>query len=145
MRKLQGWDATIKIFCCLSQRVISDVIPVSLWHSLCCVKWVSKWEALAQVIQSSCGCPIPGRFPILDQIGWGFEQTGLVCGIPAHGGGIGLFAWLCSQPPVHARHWFRFGSATRNHQAWDAPFLQDLGQTQQVLFWFGTLLIFGCV
>lgn len=140
MRKLQGWDAATKTFCCFSQRLISGVIPIALWHSSCCVKWTLKGEALAEVTQSSCGCPNPGKFWVPGQVGWGFGQTDLVCGIPARGGGIGLFAWfswLCSQPPVPTRHWFRFGSATRNCQAWDAPVLQDLGQTQAdfVLVW----------
>ena len=44
-------------------------------------------EALAQVAQRSCGCPLPGS--VHDQAGWGFEQPGLVEGVPAHGRGLG--------------------------------------------------------
>jgi len=43
-------------------------------------------EALAQVAQRSCGCPLPGS--VQGQVGWGFEQPGLVEG--AHGRGVGL-------------------------------------------------------
>ena len=44
-------------------------------------------EALAQVAQRGCGCPIPGS--VQGQAGWGFEQPGLVEGVPAHGRGVG--------------------------------------------------------
>ena len=44
-------------------------------------------EAVAQVAQRSCGCPLPGR--VQGQVGRGFEQPGLVEGIPAHGRGGG--------------------------------------------------------
>ena len=44
-------------------------------------------EALAQVAQRSCGCPLPGR--VQGQVGWGFGQPGLVEGVPAHGRGMG--------------------------------------------------------
>jgi len=33
------------------------------------------------------GCPLPGS--VQGQAGWGFEQPGLVGGVPAHGGGVG--------------------------------------------------------
>jgi len=42
------------------------------------------YEALDQVAQRSCGCPLPGR--VQDQVGWGFEQPGLVEGVPTQGG-----------------------------------------------------------
>ena len=45
-------------------------------------------EVLEQVAQRGCGCPLPGS--VQDQVGWGFEQPGLVEGIPAHGSGVGL-------------------------------------------------------
>jgi len=41
-------------------------------------------EALEQVAQRSCGCPLPGR-----EVGRGLEQPGLVQGVPAHGRGDG--------------------------------------------------------
>ena len=44
-------------------------------------------EALEQVAQRGCGCPIPGS--VQGQVGWGFEQPGLVEGVPAHGRGVG--------------------------------------------------------
>jgi len=44
-------------------------------------------EALDQVAQRSCGCPLLGRVP--GQVGWGFEQLGLVEGVPAHDRGVG--------------------------------------------------------
>ncbi|PKU36866.1 hypothetical protein llap_12830 [Limosa lapponica baueri] len=34
------------------------------------------------------GCPIPGS--VQGQVGWGFEQPGLVEGVPAHGTGVGI-------------------------------------------------------
>ena len=43
-------------------------------------------EALEQVSQRSCGCPIPGS--VQGQAGWGFEQPGLVEVVLAHGRGI---------------------------------------------------------
>jgi len=45
-------------------------------------------EALAQVAQRRCGCPLPGS--VQGQAGWGFEQPGLVEGVPAHGKEIGI-------------------------------------------------------
>jgi len=44
-------------------------------------------EALAQVAQRSCGFPLRGR--VQGQVGRGFEQLGLVEGVPAHGRGVG--------------------------------------------------------
>jgi len=44
-------------------------------------------ETLAQVTQSICGCPLPGSGQ--GKVGWGFEQPGLVEGVPAHGRGFG--------------------------------------------------------
>ena len=44
-------------------------------------------EALEQVSQRGCGCPLPGS--VQGQVGWGFEQPGLVEGVPAHGRGLG--------------------------------------------------------
>jgi len=40
-----------------------------------------------QVAQRSCGCLIPGS--VQGQVGWGFDQPGLVEGMLAHGRGIG--------------------------------------------------------
>ena len=44
-------------------------------------------ETLEQVAQRSCGCPLPGN--VQGQVGRGFEQPGLVEGVPAHGRGLG--------------------------------------------------------
>ena len=43
-------------------------------------------DALEQVAQGGCGCPIPGG--IQDQAGCGSGQPGLVFGDPAHSRGI---------------------------------------------------------
>ena len=43
-------------------------------------------EALAQVAQRSCGCPLPGR--VQGQVGWSSEQPGLVEDVPADGKGV---------------------------------------------------------
>ena len=42
-------------------------------------------EALAQVAQRSCGCPLPGS--VQGQVGRGIEQPGLEKEVPAHGRG----------------------------------------------------------
>jgi len=44
-------------------------------------------EALAQAAQRSCGCPHLGS--VQGKVAWGFEQSGLVEGVPAHGRGVG--------------------------------------------------------
>jgi len=44
-------------------------------------------EALEQVAHGSRGCPLSGN--IQGQVGWGFEQPGLVEGALAHGRGVG--------------------------------------------------------
>ncbi len=49
-------------------------------------------EALEQVTQGSCGCPIPGD--VQGQAGWGPGQSELVGGSPAHSRGLRL-AGLC--------------------------------------------------
>ena len=43
-------------------------------------------EALAQVAQRSCGCPLPGR--VQGQAGQGFGQPGLVEVVSARGSGV---------------------------------------------------------
>jgi len=45
---------------------------------------VRHWE---QVAQRSCGCSLPSS--VQGQVGRGFEQPGLVKGVPAHGRGVG--------------------------------------------------------
>ena len=40
-------------------------------------------EALEYVVQRSCGCPFSGS--VQGQVGWGFEQSGLVEGDFSHG------------------------------------------------------------
>ena len=55
-----------------------------------------KGETLAQVSQSSCGCPLPGS--VQGQVGRGFGQPGLVEGVPAHGRGVGTGWSLRSLP-----------------------------------------------
>jgi len=44
-------------------------------------------EALAQVAQRSCGCPVPGS--VEGQVGREFKKPGLVESVPAHGKGGG--------------------------------------------------------
>lgn len=44
-------------------------------------------EALEQVAQECCECPIPRS--LQGQAGWGHGQPDLMGGIPAHGGGVG--------------------------------------------------------
>jgi len=43
-----------------------------------------------------CGCPLPGS--VQGQVGWGFEQPGLVEGVPAHGRGVGTRLSIRSLP-----------------------------------------------
>ena len=44
-------------------------------------------ETVEQFAQRSCGCPLPGS--VQGQVGRGFEQPGLVEGVPAHGREVG--------------------------------------------------------
>ena len=44
-------------------------------------------EALEYVAQRSCGWPLPGS--VQGQAGRGFEQPGLLEGVPAHGREVG--------------------------------------------------------
>jgi len=60
-------------------------------------------ETLAQVAQRSCGYPLPGS--VQGQVGWGFEQPGLVEGVPAHGRGIGT-RWSLRSVPTQTIFWF---------------------------------------
>ena len=46
---------------------------------------VRNWNRLDN--QRGCGCPLPGT--VQGQVGRGFEQLGLVEGVPAHGRGFG--------------------------------------------------------
>jgi len=50
------------------------------------ILYYESGDALKQVAQRSCGCPIPGG--VQDQVGWGFEQPGLVGGVTARGRGV---------------------------------------------------------
>jgi len=45
-------------------------------------------EALAQVAQRSCGCPLPGS--VQGQVGQGSERPGLAEGVLGHGRGTGI-------------------------------------------------------
>ena len=45
-------------------------------------------EALEQVAQSSCGCPITES--VQGQVGWGFEQPDLVKDVPVYCRGLEL-------------------------------------------------------
>jgi len=47
---------------------------------------IAGGDALEQVAQGGCGCPIPGG--IQGQAGCGSGQPGLVVGNPAHGRGV---------------------------------------------------------
>ena len=66
-------------------------------------KFYEGGEALAQVAQRSCGCSLIGS--VQDQVGWGFEQAGLVEGVPAHGRGVGP-GWSLRTLPIQTILWF---------------------------------------
>ena len=53
-------------------------------------------EALEQVAQRRCGCPLCGS--VRGQVGWSSEQPGLVEDVPAHGRGVGTRQSLRSLP-----------------------------------------------
>ena len=59
-------------------------------------------EALEQVAQRSCGCPIIGS--VQGQAGRGFEQPGLVDGVPAHGRGVQT-RWSLRSLPTQTILW----------------------------------------
>jgi len=44
-------------------------------------------EALEQVAQRSCGCPLPAS--VQGQVGWASEHPGLEEGVPAHDREVG--------------------------------------------------------
>ena len=58
-------------------------IKVLVNHFLYC----DGGEALEQVAQRSCGCPLPGS--VQGQVGWGFGELDVVEGVPGHGRGVG--------------------------------------------------------
>ena len=60
-------------------------------------------EALAQVAQRSCGFLLPGS--VQGQVGRGFEQPGLVEGVPAHGRGV-VTRWPVTSLPTQTILWF---------------------------------------
>jgi len=45
------------------------------------------WWGTGRGCQRSCGYPLPGS--VQGQVGWGFEQSGLVKDVPAHGREVG--------------------------------------------------------
>jgi len=57
-------------------------------------------EALAQVAQRSCGCPLPGS--VQSHTGWGFEQPGLVDRVPACGRGWNQMIFKVPSNPNHS-------------------------------------------
>jgi len=59
---------------------------------LCC----EGGEALEHVAQRNCEYPFPGS--VQGQVGWGFEQSDLMEGVPAHGRGVGPRWSLMSIP-----------------------------------------------
>ena len=60
-------------------------------------------EALEQAARRSCGCPLPGS--VQAQVGWVFEQPGLMEGVPAHGRGVGS-RWSLRSLPTQTILWF---------------------------------------
>ena len=88
-------------------------------------------DALEQVAQRGCGCPIPGG--IQGQAGCGSEQPGLVVGDPAHHRGVAtaaktfLLPWkrdcLCQiHPDQLARGSCSFFLIqSQNHRGWKGP------------------------
>ena len=62
---------------------------------MCQTSQLHCWE---QVVQRSCGCPLPGS--VQDQVGWSSEQPGLVEDVPAYGRGVGTRWSLRSLPTL---------------------------------------------
>ena len=85
------------------------------WASLYC----EGGEALAQVAQRSCGCPLPGS--VQGQVGWGLEHPGLVEGVPAHGRGVGT-RWSVRSLPTQTIQRFYEKTWTLCH-LWVPPLL----------------------
>jgi len=50
-------------------------------------RFKSKVVILSLILMVGNGCPIPGS--VQGQVGWGFEQPGLVEDVPAHGREVG--------------------------------------------------------
>ena len=49
-------------------------------------------RVVEQVAERSCGCCLPGS--VQGHVGRGFEQPGVVEGVPAHGRGVGTRSFL---------------------------------------------------
>ena len=65
-------------------------------------KQILYYETLAQLAQRNCGCPLPGS--VQGQARRGFEQPGLVEGVPAHGKGVGS-RWSLRSLPTQTILW----------------------------------------
>ena len=79
---------------------------------LCC----EGGEALAWVAQKSSGCPMPGN--VQGQAGWGFEQPGLVGGVPALDRGVGT-RWSLRCLPTQTILWtVRYHECISNFAYW---------------------------
>jgi len=76
------------IFCFELLLIYFCFLPVSKAHVSTYDSHPEGGEALAQVAQGGCGCPIPGG--IQGQAGCGSGQPGLVVGDPAHSRGLEL-------------------------------------------------------
>ena len=70
---------------------LHDRLPKAPKKSIFTSHWTTLYyeggDALAQPAQRSPGCPLPGS--VQGQVGWGFEQPGLVDGVSALGTGVG--------------------------------------------------------
>lgn len=73
-----------------------EQVQIRYYEVLCCV----SSEALGQVVQKSCECPIPGN--VQGQIQWRSEQFGLVKNVPAHGSMVeNMIFRLLPHKPFH--------------------------------------------
>ena len=76
-------------------------------------------DALEQVVQRDCGCPIPGG--IQGQAGWGFGPPGLVTGDPAPSRGIET-RWSLWSFSNQAILWFYDWIKSTKTRLWDTLF-----------------------
>jgi len=93
--KILGIFFYIYLYKCTHTHSIHEfALSASMWKEILHYEGSEALEQ--QVAQRNCGCPLPGGVQV--QAGWGFEQPGLVEGVPAHSRWVGTRRSLRSLP-----------------------------------------------
>lgn len=129
------WDSLSQGFTVIRQRVTTKLEEG--WFYIRDKEEILHYKsgkALTQVAQS-CGCPIPARNGE-GQVGWGFEQSDLVKGVPAYSSGVGA-KWTLELLPTKAIVWFSW----HNQTTFSAYYLGSLSFSQHTTSFCAVLLI----